>query len=106
MRIDSLGLNVDAMALGSGEICPVAIRPPADIAARAAYLAVQVEGHGWRTVEAGTEVTLPIRRASRLQPPTVRYRTRHVPRREGGATGVITESAWREAAGEVISLVL
>jgi hypothetical protein len=106
MPIGPLGLTIDAVALGSGEVSFVLFRPPSDLPARAAYLAVQVEGHGWRTVEAGTALTLPARRASRLEPPKVRYRTRHVPRREGGATSVITESAWREAAGEEILLEL
>lgn len=106
MAIGPLGLSVDAAALGSGEIAPVVLRPPADLAARAAYLAVQVEGHGWRTVEAGTELSLPCRRASRIEPTRLRYRTRHVPRRDDGATGVITESTWREAAGDIVALEL
>jgi hypothetical protein len=105
MPVGPLGLTIDAVTLGSGEIAPVLIQPPADLAARAAYLAVQVEGHGWRTVETGTELTLPVRRVTRLQPPRVRYRTRHVPRRDG-ATSVIIESAWREAAGEIVSVEL
>ena len=106
LPLDARGLTIDATTLGRGEIAPVVLRPPADLATRAAYLAVQVEGHGWRTLDAGTELTLPVRRESRLQPPKLRYRTRHVARREGGATAVISESAWRDAAGETISVEL
>lgn len=104
LTIGPQGLSIDAASLGKDAVEPVVFRPPANLAPRAAYLAVQVDGHGWRTLDEGSEVALPVRRVSRLQPPRVRYRTRHVPRRSDGSTGVIVESAWREAAGDVVAV--
>jgi hypothetical protein len=106
MPLDSLGLTIDAAALGCGAVSSVVVRPPADLSTRAAYLAVQVEGHGWRTLDGNAELTLPVRRVSRLEPPAIRYRTRHVPRDPGGSTRAISESGWRQAAGDIISVEL
>ncbi len=104
LPLDARGLTIDAATLGRGEIVPVVLRPPADLATRAAYLAVQAEGHGWRTLDAGAEFTLPVRRDSRLRPQKMRYRTRHVLRSAAGATDVIRESDWRDAAGDTIAV--
>ena len=104
LPLDARGLTIDAATLGRGEIVPVVLRPPADLATRAAYLAVQAEGHGWRTLDAGAEFTLPVRRDSRLRPQKMRYRTRHVLRSAAGATNVIRESDWRDAAGDTIAV--
>jgi hypothetical protein len=102
MSIGPLGMIVDAAALGIGETARVVVRPPADLERRAAYLAVQVEGHPWRTLDPGAEVTVPIRRENRFQPPRLRYRTRQVAREAGAATKVMAESAWRDGLGEVV----
>jgi hypothetical protein len=47
-------------------------------------------------------VSWPIRRESSLQPPRLRYRTRHVARGAGGETEIMTESPWRDGIGEVV----
>lgn len=98
------GMVIDAGTLGVGEVVQVALRPPADLATRSAYLAVQAEGRPWRTMDPGTEVTVPVRRESRLQPPRLRYRTRQVARGGNGATAAMTESGWRDAAGDAVTV--
>ena len=87
-------------------IVSVSLRPPADLDQRAAYLGIQVEGQAWRTVEGGGDIVLSVRRANRFAAPNVKYRSRVVPRRADGATSVVSESAWREAAGEIVTLEL
>lgn len=96
------GLWLDGSAIGLGESAELRIEAPPDLAARAAYLAVQVEGQAWRTLDAGAAIRLRVRRTSRLQAPTLRYRTRHVPRGADGATRPIAESDWRAASGEAL----
>lgn len=106
MPIGPMGMTLDAGTLGVGEIAPVVLRPPPDLERRAAYLAVQVEGHPWRTLDPGGELALAVRRESRVQPPKLRYRTRLVSRGVEGATSVMSESAWRDGVGEVVSVDL
>jgi hypothetical protein len=101
-RIGPRGLSVTAADLGVGEIAPVVLRPPDDLQLRAAYLALQVEGGPWRTIDFGAELTWPVRLESRLQAPRIRYRTRHVPRAVDGATQPMAESGWLEGVGEVV----
>jgi hypothetical protein len=102
--VGPLGVVLDPARLGAGEVAPVIIRPAADLAQHAAYLAVQPEGRPWRTLEPGTEIALPVRRESRLTPPRLRYRTRHVPRRPDGTTAPMIESGWRDASGDAVAV--
>lgn len=104
--IGPMGMTLDAGTLGVGEIAPVVLRPPPDLDRRAAYLAVQIEGHPWRTLDPGGELALAVRRESRVQPLKLRYRTRLVSRGVEGATSVMSESAWRDGVGEVVSVDL
>lgn len=101
-RIGPQGLMLTPADLGVGEIASVVLRPPDDFEQRAAYLAVQIEGGPWRTVDPGAELTWPVRRESRLQPPHIRYRTRHVARGTDGVTQTMAESSWLDAVGEVV----
>jgi hypothetical protein len=98
------GLTVDAATLGVGEVASMGFRPAADVTARAAYLAVQVEGGPWRSLDFGGELSWPVRRASRLEPPRLRYRTRHVPRLAAGATGPIATSDWKVADAAAVEV--
>jgi hypothetical protein len=100
------GMILAAGVVGVGEMAQVRVRPPADMDQRAAYLAIQVEGQRWRTIDPGSELSVAVRRASRLQAPRLRYRTRHVPRDSSGNTRVMTESAWRDATGDVVAVEL
>jgi hypothetical protein len=102
----STGMTIGSGILGLGEMAPVLLRPPADIDRRAAYLAVQVDGQGWRTIHPGSDVEITVRRISRLQAPRLRYRTRHVPRDSSGTTRVMAESGWRDASGDTITVEL
>ncbi len=104
MTVGPAGLTIDASALGIGDVVPVVLKPPANLPDRAAYLAVQVDGYPWRTLDAGAEVRLPIRRPTRLEAPRLRYRTRIVARDTNGATRALDESTWHDAAGDVISI--
>ena len=104
IAIGALGLTITAAVLGVGETVLVAMKPPGDVFQRAAYLAVQVDGHPWRTIDPQGDLTVAVRRGNRLQPPRLRYRTRHVPRAANGTTRTMADSDWREAAGEVIAL--
>jgi hypothetical protein len=104
MTVGPAGLTIEASALGIGDVAPVILRPPADLLNRAAYLAVQVDGYPWRTIEAGAEIRLPVRRPTRLEAPRLRYRTRIVARGPNGATRAIDESGWRDATGDVIPI--
>lgn len=104
MAVGSSGLTIEASALGIGEVAPVALRAPANLADQAAYLAVEVDGFPWRTLDAGSELQLPVRRPTRIEAPKVRYRTRVVARGTDGATRPMAESTWREATGDVISI--
>jgi hypothetical protein len=106
MPVGARGIAFDASILGIGEFARVALRPPADLAQRAAYLAVQAEGGAWRTVDPGAEVVIPVQRQSRLQPARLRYRIRHVARDSSGATRPMTESAWRDATGDIVAVEL
>lgn len=98
------GLTLDAAALGVGESVDVVLRPPADLAGRAAYLAVQVEGGPWRTLDAGEQLACPVRRDNRLVPARLRYRCKVVARDDGGGTRPMSESAWIDAEGELIEM--
>jgi hypothetical protein len=102
--IGPAGLLISASTIGAGEISDVTLRPAPDLADRAAYLAVQIEGRRWRTLDAGAAITVAVRRDSRLKPPRLRFRTRHVPRRADGATSPIVESTLREASGAEITV--
>ena len=104
LPIGPAGMLISASTIGVGEISDVTLRPAPDLADRAAYLAVQVEGRRWRTLDAGTEISVPVRRDSRLKPPRLRYRTRHVPRRADGVTSPIVESILRDASGAVVTV--
>lgn len=98
------GLTVDAAMLGVGEMVPFAFRAPAQLGSRAAYLAVQMEGASWRTVDLGSELKWAVRRNSRLELPRLRYRTRHVPRLAGGVTGPMVESDWKIASATSVDV--
>jgi len=98
------GLTLDAADLGVAETVYLPIRTADDVAARAAYVAVQVEGGPWRTVDPGAELVWPVRRNNRFESPALRYRTRHVPLTAGGATLPIVESAWRDGGGDAVVL--
>jgi hypothetical protein len=100
------GITFDAALLGVGEFGTLTLRAPPNLGERAAYLAVQVEGRGWRTVERDGEIVLPVRRENRFVPPKVKYRNRVVARRADGVTTVMSESAWREASGDVVTIEL
>ena len=98
------GMTIDAASLGVGELASIVFRAPADLASRAAYLALQVENGPWRSLEAGAEMDWPVRRPSRIEPLVLRYRTRHVPRLATGATGPIAESGWKTAEGASVEV--
>jgi hypothetical protein len=100
------GFTVDAALLGVGEVSNFVFRPAADLPARAAYLAMQVEGGPWRSLDFGAELNWPVQRANRLVAPRVRYRTRHVPRLPGGATGPIAESEWKAAESTAVEVAI
>lgn len=100
--LSATGLLLGPAALGVGEPVAVSLRVPAELAQRAAYLAVQVEGQGWRSLDPGSAMAVVRPRPNRWQAPRLRYRTRHVPRAADGSTRPIVETAWREAsAGEI-----
>lgn len=103
--LGALGLVFGSAALGIGDPLAVILRAPADLPQRAAYLAVQVDGHGWRSVDPGATVPVVLRRPNRWQAPLLRYRTRHVPRAADGTTSAVVESAWRDASGEQVEIV-
>jgi hypothetical protein len=98
------GLVIGVAELGVGAAATVRLRPPADLEARAAYLAVQVEGGPWRTLEAGGALAWSVRLPTRVHAPRLRYRTRHVPRRADGSTAPIVESPWRKAEGAAVEV--
>ncbi|MBX7080025.1 MAG: hypothetical protein K1X88_12595 [Nannocystaceae bacterium] len=100
------GLVFGALALGIGETATVTLSLPEAARARVAYLAVQVEGGPWRTLDPGGSVRWPVRRDDRFTAPRLRYRTRHVPRDAAGATAAMVESPLRDASGESITLEL
>lgn len=104
--IDHLGLTIDPSTLGVGAPATITIGPPADLASKAAYLAVQAEGFPWRTVDADGSITVLVRLAGAWLPPQVKYRTRHVPRSADGSTGPIAESPWRTASGNAVTVEL
>ena len=98
-------LLIDAGLLRVGELTPILFRAPASLATLAAYLAIQVEGGSWRTLDAGGEISWPFRQTSCLEVPQVRYKTRHVPRLATGGTGVITESGFKTGLGSAVEVV-
>lgn len=98
------GLVIGPAELGVGAAATVSVRPPADLAARAAYLAVQVEGGPWRTLEPGGALAWSVRLPTRAHAPQLRYRTRHVPRGPDGRTAPIVESPWRPAEGATVEV--
>ena len=104
--IGRLGLIIDGTSLGIGETVPVILSPPEDLARRAAYLAVQVEGGPWQTVDADGRVSVHTTRHGRWQPPRLKYRTRHVPRDADGRTTMMEESPWRDASGDALTIGL
>lgn len=104
--VGRLGVTLDLRALGIGETTTITVSSPADLDRRAAYLAVQVEGWPWRTLDRGGRMAVPSKRNGRWQPPRLKYRTRHVALDANGATSVIAESAWREASGDAITVDL
>ncbi len=104
MAISGQGLTFDLAFLEVGQIKTVTLQPPTNIDQQAAYLAVQIEGGPWRTIDPGATVTWPVRQANRFQPPQLRYRTRHVPRSADGTTRPITESTWRNGVGPTVTL--
>jgi hypothetical protein len=104
MTVGPTGLTITSAALGVGETADVVIRPPDDVAAKVAYLAVQIEGHPWRTLDPGSELRLPVRRENRLQAPRVRYRTRQVTRGPDNTTAVMADSPWQDATGNAVAL--
>ncbi len=95
-------VTVTATLAGIG--IPATVRlAPADWGG-VAYLAIQVEGAGWRTVEAGGGLSWQVRRRHRAAPPSVRYRTRHVPRVDG-VTLPMLASDWRDAVGPDVTVL-
>ncbi|MDR4492895.1 MAG: hypothetical protein AB7U75_22450 [Hyphomicrobiaceae bacterium] len=98
------GLIISASMLGVGEVMPVRLSVNTQHRARAAYVAVQPEGGPWRTLEAGAPLDWPVRRASLLVPPRLRYKTRHVPKTPDGRTQPIVESLVRDAEGETVEV--
>ena len=100
------GLRIGAATLGIGDDVTVVLTPPAQLEDRAAYLAVQVEGGPWQTLERGDRITWALRREDALTPPRLRYRTRDVPRDADGRSRPMRESAWIEAVGETITVAL
>jgi len=98
-------LLIDAGFLRVGELSPILFQAPAEVAAHAAYLAIQVEGGPWRTLDAGGEISWPLRQTSRLEIPQVRYKTRHVPRLANGGTAAITDSGWKTGQGSTVEVV-
>jgi hypothetical protein len=98
------GLTVDSTMLGVGEITSVVFRPMTNLATHVAYLALQVEGGPWRSLDFGAELNWPVRRANRLELPRLRYRTRYVPRLAGGTTGPLIESDWKVAENTAIAV--
>lgn len=100
------GLRVGAATLGIGDTVTVVLAPPAQLEASAAYLAVQIEGGPWRTLERGDRLPWSLRRDDVLTAPRLRYRTRHVPRDAGGRTSPMRESPWIDASGESITVTL
>lgn len=98
------GLVIGVAELGVGAAATVSLRPPADLDARAAYLAVQVEGGPWRTLEPGGALAWSVRLPTRAHAPRLRYRTRHVPRHADGRTAPIVESPWRQAEGATVEV--
>jgi hypothetical protein len=103
LSITPLGLTVDVAMLGVGDMAAVALCPPADLSQRAAYLAVQVEGHPWRTLDPDGQITVTARRQAKWQPPPVKYRTRHVVL-ANGTTGLMVDSPWHDAVGDAITV--
>lgn len=93
---------VTAATLGMGTPATVSLAP-ADWEA-VAYLAVQIEGAGWRSVEPGTALSWQVRRRHRGAAPTVVYRTRHVPR-VAGSTQPMIASQWHEGIGPNVSVL-
>ncbi len=104
--VDARGLQLDPLALGIGAPGTVVVRPPGDVAVRTAYLAVQVEGHPWRTLDPDSRFTVPVRERGPWQPPDTKYRTRCVPRTAAGATGPMADSSWRTATGHALIVEL
>ena len=98
------GLAVDCTMLGVGEITSVVFRPVPGLTTHAAYLALQVEGGPWRSLDFGTEINWPAQQTSRLEPLRLRYRTRHVPRLAAGTTGAIAESDWKVAESALVEV--
>jgi len=104
--LDPGGLDIGASLLRVGGPVGVSFRLAEDMVQRAAYVAVQLEGHGWRTLGGGETVSWPVARKNRLVAPEFRFRTRHVPVQGDGATGVMVESEWRDESGLEVSLEL
>jgi hypothetical protein len=104
LPIGARGLTIGVGLLGVGETGAVVLMPPPDQARRLAYLAVQVEGQSWHTIDPETNLTAQVRRHNRFLPSPLRYRTRSVARGADGGTTVMAESPWRDAAGEAVSI--
>lgn len=93
------GLFVSAAMLAIGQATTVTLRHPSDPSGLA-YLAVEIEGGHWRTLDPGEAITWSVRRAHRFAAPRLRYRSRYVPRREDGGTEAMVTSDWRDGVGD------
>ncbi len=100
------GLAFGARELGIGESTAVTLALPEALGPQVAYLAVQIEGGPWRTLDPGEGLRWPVRRDDCFTPPRLRYRTRHVPRDAAGNTAPMIESPLRDASGERIAIEL
>ena len=98
------GLSIDGSILGLGEPVRMSFSVSDAMWAGLAYLAVQWESGGWRTLEPGSTLSCNVRRESRLRPPTLRYRTCFVRRGADGSTRPLVESEWRSASGESVEV--
>jgi hypothetical protein len=99
VKVAGAQARVGVSMLGIDDYVSVTIAPPADLAARAAYLALQIEGQGWRTLEPAGQIAQFMRRLNRWSEPAFQYRTRHVARDAAGVTKPIAESAMKRATG-------
>jgi hypothetical protein len=100
------GLLVGVPQLGLQSMAAVRLDAPGSLSASLAYLAVEIEGLGWHSLEPGGAFEFSWPRASAFDPPAWRYRTRHVPRLADGRTQPWVDSGWHATTGTVAELVL
>jgi len=104
MHPDKHGLTITESDIGAGEVIPVSIKTTTDSFFHNAYVAVQVKGAHWHTMEQDTVLSHPVRQINRFILPDIEYRVRHVKKDVNGKTHIMTETHWQIESGKTINI--